>query len=98
VRVPPVRRHLVSIRHRFGVEAVNARGAARLAGYAGPMTPYSHLASIRELREIRRERPRVSGETEEQYCERLASELRRRQRAGRRHDLVVRVLRREPRR
>jgi len=62
------------------------------------MTPQSHLASIRELREIRRERPRLSGETEEQYCERLAFELRRRQRAGRHHDLVVRVLRREPRR
>jgi hypothetical protein len=62
------------------------------------MTPQSHLASIRELREIRRERPRVSGETEDQYYGRLAQELSRRQRAERRHDLVVRVLRREPRR
>jgi hypothetical protein len=62
------------------------------------MTPHSHLASIRELREIRRERPRMGGETEEEYCERLALELRRRQRARRRHDLVVRVLRREARR
>jgi hypothetical protein len=62
------------------------------------MTPPSHLASIRELREIRRERPRVSGETEDQYYQRLALELRRRQRAQRRSNLVVRVLRREPRR
>jgi hypothetical protein len=62
------------------------------------MTPPSHLASIRELREIRRERPRVSGETEDQYYQRLALELSRRQRAQRRSNLVVRVLRREPRR
>lgn len=61
------------------------------------MTPPSHLASIRELREIRRERPRLSGETEDQYCERLALELRRRQRAQRRSSLVVRVLRRDAR-
>jgi hypothetical protein len=62
------------------------------------MTPPSHLAAIRELREIRRERPRLSGETEDSYCQRLALELGRRQRAERRHNLVVRVLRREPRR
>jgi len=62
------------------------------------MTPPSHLASIRELREIRRERPRLSGETEDSYYQRLALELGRRQRAERRHNLVVRVLRREPRR
>ena len=62
------------------------------------MTPPSHLASIRELRDIRRERPRVSGETEDQYYQRLALELSRRQRAQRRRKLVVRVLRREPRR
>ena len=62
------------------------------------MTPPSHLASIRELRDIRRERPRVSGETEDQYYQRLALELGRRQRAQRRRNLVVRVLRREPRR
>ena len=61
------------------------------------MTPPSHLASIRELREIRRERPRLSGETEDQYCDRLALELRRRQRAQRRSSLVVRVLRRDAR-
>ena len=61
------------------------------------MTPPSHLASIRDLRDIRRERPRVSGEPEDHYFERLALELRRRQRARRRHDLVVRVLRREAR-
>jgi hypothetical protein len=61
------------------------------------MTPPSHLASIRELRDIRRERPRMSGETEDHYFERLALELRRRLRAQRRRDLVVRVLRR-PRR
>jgi hypothetical protein len=61
------------------------------------MTPPSHLASIRELRDIRRDRPRVSGETEDQYFQRLALELRRRQRAQRRRDLVVRVLRREAR-
>lgn len=62
------------------------------------MTPPSHLASIRELREIRCERPRLSGETEDQYCERLALELRRRELAQRRPNLVVRVLRRDPRR
>jgi hypothetical protein len=62
------------------------------------MTSPSHLASIRELRDIRRDRPRVSGETEIQYYDRLASELGRRQRAERRHNLVVRVLRREARR
>jgi hypothetical protein len=58
------------------------------------MTPQSHLASIRELRDIRRERPRVSGETEDQYYQRLAVELRRRQRAQRRHDLYGHALRR----
>jgi hypothetical protein len=62
------------------------------------MTPPSHLASIRELREIRRERPRVGGETEDQYYQRLACELDRRQRAERRRTFVVRALRREPRR
>ncbi|MDP9256654.1 MAG: hypothetical protein M3Q31_08880 [Actinomycetota bacterium] len=62
------------------------------------MTPPSHLASIRELRDIRCESPRVSGETEDQYYQRLALELGRRQRAERRRTLVVRVLRREPRR
>jgi hypothetical protein len=62
------------------------------------MTRPSHLASIRELREIRRERPRMSGETEDHYYQRLALELGRRQRAQRRHTLVVRILRREPRR
>jgi hypothetical protein len=68
------------------------------AAYAGRMTPPSHLAAIRELREIRRERPRVSGETEDQYCQRVALELARRQRAQRRGMFVVRALRREPRR
>ena len=62
------------------------------------MTTESHLASIRELRDIRRDRPRVSGETEDHYFQRLATELVRRQRAERRHNLVVRVLRREARR
>jgi hypothetical protein len=62
------------------------------------MTPPSHLASIRELRDIRRERPRMSGETEDQYCQRLALELQRRERAERRRHLVVRVLRRDARR
>jgi hypothetical protein len=62
------------------------------------MTPPSHLASIRELRDIRRERPRMSGETEDQYYQRLASELRRRERAERRRHIVVRVLRRDARR
>jgi hypothetical protein len=62
------------------------------------MTPPSHLDSIRELREIRRERPRLSGESEDQYCQRLALELRRRQQAQRRRNLVVRVLRRDARR
>ena len=59
------------------------------------MTPPSHLASIRELRDIRRERPRMSGETEDQYYQRLAAELGRRLRTGQRHNLVVRVLRRK---
>jgi hypothetical protein len=62
------------------------------------MTPPSHLASIRELRDIRGRRPRLSGETEEQYFHRLAPELARRLRAGRRDALVARVLRREARR
>ena len=61
------------------------------------MTPPTHLSSIRELRDIRRERPRVSGETEDHYYQRLAIELRRRERA-RRSGLVRRVLRREARR
>jgi hypothetical protein len=88
----------VSIRQRFGVEAVNAGGAATFGNYAGRMTPPSHLASIRELRDIRSERPRMSGETEDHYFQRLALELRRRERAQRRRHLVVRVLRREARR
>ena len=58
------------------------------------MNQQSHLASIRELRDIRRERPRVSGETEDQYYQRLALELHRRQRVQRRRDLVGRALRR----
>jgi hypothetical protein len=62
------------------------------------MTPPSHMASIRELREIRRERPRMSGETEDQYFQRLAVELRRRQRAQHKRNLMVRILHREPRR
>jgi hypothetical protein len=62
------------------------------------MAPPSHLASIRELRDIRRERPRMRGETEDQYYQQLASELDRRQRAQRRRSLVVRVLRRDARR
>ena len=61
------------------------------------MTPPSHLASIRELRDIRRERPRMSGETEDHYFERLALELRRRLRVQRRRDFVVRMLRRDVR-
>jgi hypothetical protein len=56
------------------------------------------MASIRELREIRRERPRMSGETEDQYFQRLAVELRRRQRAQHKRNLMVRILHREPRR
>lgn len=62
------------------------------------MTTESHLASIRELRDIRRDRPRATGETEDQYFQRLATELGRRQRADRRRNLVVRVLRRDVRR
>jgi hypothetical protein len=61
------------------------------------MTPPTHLSSIRELRDIRRERPRLSGETEDTYFQRLAVELRRRERAQR-SGLIRRVLRREPRR
>lgn len=85
---------VVSIRRRSG----EGGRTPQFADYAGCMTPPSHLASIRELREIRRERPRLSGETEDSYYQRLALELGRRQRAERRHNLVVRVLRREPRR
>ena len=88
----------MSIWQHSGVEAVKTAGHAWYANYAGPMTPPSHLASIRELRDIRRESPRVSGETEDQYYQRLALELGRRQRAQRPRTLVVRVLRREPRR
>jgi hypothetical protein len=62
------------------------------------MTPPSHLASIRDLGDIRRERPRVSGETEDQYYQRLATELHRRQRGEHRRGIVARVLRREARR
>jgi hypothetical protein len=62
------------------------------------MTPPSHLATIRELRDIRRERPRMRGETEDQYCQRVALELGRRQRAQRRRTLMVKALRRESRR
>jgi hypothetical protein len=58
----------------------------------------SHLASLRELRDIRRERPRLSGETEDQYYQQLAAELDRRQRAQRRRSLVVRAWRRDARR
>jgi hypothetical protein len=52
------------------------------------MTPPSHLASIRELGDIRRESPRASGETEDQYYQRLALELGRRQRAQRPRTLL----------
>jgi hypothetical protein len=58
------------------------------------MTAASHLASIRELRDIRRERPRMSGETEDQYYHRLAQELNRRQRAQRHRALARRAARR----
>jgi hypothetical protein len=87
------REQLAKLRGRSGEN----RFAAPIAAYAGAMAPPSHLASIRELRDIRRERPRVSGETEDHYFERLALELRRRLRAQRRRDLVVRVLRRDVR-
>ena len=62
------------------------------------MTPPSHLASIRDLGDIRRERPRLGGETEDQYYQRLAVELQRRQRRAQRRGIVARILRREPRR
>jgi hypothetical protein len=71
----------VRIWQRSGDEAVKAPGSVPDANYAGRMTPPSHLACIRELRDIRRERPRVSGETEDHYYQRLALELSRRQRA-----------------
>jgi hypothetical protein len=61
------------------------------------MNAPTHLSSLRELRDIRSERPRVSGETEDHYYQRLAAELRRRERAQR-SGLIRRVLRREPRR
>lgn len=57
------------------------------------MTTPEHLAVIRELRTLRAEQPRVSGETEEHYFQRIALELEQRVRAGRRC-LIVRVLRR----
>ena len=60
------------------------------------MTTPEHLATIRELLALRAERPRVSGETEEQYFQRIAHELERRERAAQR-GLIVRVLRREAR-
>jgi hypothetical protein len=87
----------VSIWRRSGVHAVKTALSSAFAAYAGRMTAPSHLASIRELRDIRRERPRVSGESEDHYYERLALELRRRLRAQRRRDFVIRVLRREAR-
>lgn len=62
------------------------------------MTAHSHLTSIRELDDIRRERPRTSGETEDQYYVRLASELHRRQRVHLRRRLVGRLLHRGVRR
>jgi hypothetical protein len=65
--------------------------------YAGVMSQTAHLRTICELRDIRRERPRVSGETEDQYFQRLAQEFGRRERA-RRRGLIVRVLRRDSRR
>jgi hypothetical protein len=40
----------------------------------------------------------VTGETEEQYFQRLAAELQRRQRSEHRQGIVARVLRREARR
>ena len=55
------------------------------------------MASIRDLGDIRRERPRLSGETEDQYYQRLAIELQRRQRGAERRGIVARVLRREAR-
>jgi hypothetical protein len=60
------------------------------------MTTPEHLAAIRELLAIRQERPRVGGETEEHYFQRIAGELERRERAEHR-GLIVRVLRREGR-
>jgi hypothetical protein len=60
------------------------------------MTQTTHLSAIRELHDIRRERPRVSGESEDQYFQRLALEFGRRERA-RRRGLIVRILRRDAR-
>jgi hypothetical protein len=71
--------------------------AGIFAEYAEDMTPPTHLSSIRELREIRRERPRLAGETEDTYFQRVAIELRRRQRTQH-GGLIRRVLRREARR
>lgn len=56
------------------------------------------MASIRDLGDIRRERPRVSGETEDQYYQRLATELHRRRHGEHRRGIVARVLPREARR
>jgi hypothetical protein len=60
------------------------------------MTTSAHLATIRALLAIRQERPRVGGETEEHYFQRIAAELERRERAEHR-GLIVRVLRRDVR-
>jgi hypothetical protein len=60
------------------------------------MTTPDRLATIRALLALRQERPRIHGETERQYVQRIAQELERRERA-RRRALIVRVLRRAPR-
>ena len=88
----------MKLRQSFGVEPVNGPPAGENAAYAGGMTAApSHLASIRELRDIRRERPRMSGETADHYFQRVAVELRRRQQAQRPANLVARILRRSGR-
>jgi hypothetical protein len=75
---------------------VNGRRAALAGTYGGCMTTPDHLAQIRELLALRAARPRISGENEERYCERIAAELERREQA-RRRGLIVRVLLREHR-
>ena len=60
------------------------------------MTTPDHLTLIRELLSLRADRPRLVGESEQQYFQRIAHELEQRTRLPRR-GRIVRVLRRDAR-
>ncbi len=62
------------------------------------MTTGHPLGLLRELGDIRRERPRVAGESEEQYFQSIVAEWSRRHEQGLRHNLLRRVLQRATRR